>query len=419
MTAARSPFSDQDLIALAGERSGDLLATTQRLVRANSETPPSDTRAVAAIAAEALQAIDGVEVRTLTSEAPVTNVVARLAGGLGGKRLVLSGHLDTYPIGARADWTTDPLGGAIIDGRLYGRGSADMKGGCAALIGTVALFAQRMRPFPGEIVLALAGDEERMGELGTQWLIEHVPEVAGDGVIVADVGGPQSVRLGEKGMLWLDLVATGRQAHGAHVHAGTNAIDRLVDALTALRALEALPASPPAEAGAVMREAAARPGADGAAARRTMAKVSVNTGVIGGGTSANLVPAHAEASLDIRVPLGVTLAAVRAEVARCLRAHEGLRARETRAYEATWTAPDSEIAAAVLSAAGTVLARPAFFDMRVGGSDARLWRRAGFDTVVNGLSAQNLGAPDEHFAADELATLAAIHALAARRFLGA
>lgn len=419
MGGARQKPSDDALLALAHERASNVLRITERLVRQNSETPPSDTRAVAAIAEAELKGIDGVEVSVLTSEPPVTNLVARLAGGSPGKRLVLSGHLDTYPIGNAADWQTEPLGAQTIDGRLYGRGSADMKGGCAELIETLKLFAQHMRPFPGEIVLALAGDEERMGELGTQWLIDHVREVQADGVIVADVGGPSSIRLGEKGMLWLDVEAAGRQAHGAHVHAGSNAIDKLVDALHRLRQLETLPVNTPDEAGAVLEAAAAVPGADDAAARATMQRVTVNTGTIGGGINANLVPPRATAGLDIRIPLGVSLSTLRGALQTLLNDEDDVEATETRAYEATWTSLRSEIATATLEGASAALMRPAYFDMRIGGSDARLWRRAGFDTVVNGLSAFNLGGPDEHLLVAELAKLTAVHALSARRFLGA
>lgn len=411
--------SDDDLIGFARSRRDALVSLTRELVRVPSETPPSDTAAVVAVARQALEDVPGLEIRVIESVAPVTNLLARLPGGLPGPRLILSGHLDTYPVGNRSAWTQDPFGGEIVDGRLYGRGSGDMKGGCAALMETVRIFARHMRPFPGEILLVLAGDEERMGELGTQWLIDNVPEVSGDGVIVADVGGPAIPRLGEKGMLWVELAAEGRQAHGAHVHAGSNAVDAMVDALCALRQLETLPASPPPEAVSVMSSAAGREGADGPEARRTMGRVTVNVGTFRGGVSPNLVPANAEAALDIRIPLGVSVGELREALAQIMARHPSVRWRETRAYEATWTDAASPVARGVLEAADAVCGGEAFFDMRVGGSDSRLWRRAGFPTVCHGLTAINLGAPDECCVIDELATLTAAQCLAARRFLGA
>ncbi len=382
----------------------DLVAVTQALVRLDTQTPPSATGSAAALAARLLAGAPGLRVRIVESEPPVVNLVAELDGGLPGPRTILSGHLDTYPIGDPADWTTDPLGGAITDGRLYGRGSADMKGAVAVLIALTREMAGR-RPFRGSVVLALAGDEERMGELGTQWLIDHAPEIRGDGVLVADVGGPACVRLGEKGMLWLEIEATGRQAHGAHVHAGENALDRLIDALIALRGLEALSPSPPPDAVAVMAAAAHVPGADGAEARRTMGRLTVNLGVASGGVSSNLVPSSARAGVDVRIPLGLSCAEVEAAARAILAAFEGVSWRVTRRYEPTWTRADAPLSVAARDAVSRAIGRAAWFDMRIGGSDARLWRRAGFDCVAIGLTPFNLGAPDEHCLVSELEAL--------------
>ena len=411
-------LDDGALIAIARSRADALAESTARLVRINSQTPPSATRPVAEAAAAMLADAPGVTLNLYESEPPVTNLVARLEGGRPGPRLLLNGHLDTYPIGDRTDWTHDPLGGEFADGRLYGRGSADMKGGIAALIETVRLYAERMRPFPGEIVLALAGDEERMGEFGTQWLIDHVPEVRGDGVLVADAGGPSALRLGEKGMVWVDLAAEGLQAHGAHVHAGTNAIDQLVDALLDLRAIESMPVRAPADAAGVMEAATAFPGADGPAARATMKRVTVNVGTVSGGVSSNLVPPRASAGLDIRIPLGLTVHDIEDSIRKRLSHRPGLSWNVTRRYEPTWTPISAPIANACLSAARQVLDGSAWADMRIGGSDARLWRRAGMEAVVLGPTPHNLGAPDENIETKELWRLLAIYSLAATNFLG-
>lgn len=407
-----------DFLETTARASADrVLTMTQAMVRIDSQTPPSDTRAMVDLISGWLSDIPGVTFNRYVSEHPIENLVARLEGGLPGKRLILNGHLDTYPIGVTEHWTQDPLGGEVIDGQLYGRGSADMKGADAALIECLRIFSKHMRPFPGEIVLVLGGDEERMGELGAQWLIDHVPEVQGDGVIVADVGGLSAARLGEKGMLWLALEAAGRQAHGAHVHAGENAADKLIDALIDLRQLETLIPAPASEALNVMEAAAKIEGADGPTARQTMQKVTVNLGNINGGISSNLVPSSATAGLDIRIPLGLSAVAVQAAAAELLHKHSCVTWTTERLYEPTWTDSSSKVAQACRNAAAEVIGTPAWFDMRIGGSDARLWRRAGFETVVLGLTPYNLGAPDEHLRIDELGPLTAIYCLAAQRFL--
>lgn len=395
-----------------------MIEVARELVQCDSQTPPSDTRTAAEIAIKYLTRIPGVSISRHESVWPIMNVVAHLRGGRPGRRLILSGHLDTYPIGDHAAWSVAPLGGELVDGRVYGRGSADMKGGIAALIAVMAAFGECSPEFPGELVLALAGDEESMGELGTQWLIDNVPLVRGDAVIVADVGSPAIVRIGEKGMVWAEVEAEGTSAHGAHLHRGVNAIDRLMQALDEIRRAVALSPKPSPE---VLRTiAAAQPlseplGGPGEAAILQM--VTVNLGTVQGGISANLVPDKASASLDIRIPMGISVSEVETALHKAIGKLNGVRLNITRRYEPTWTSPGEPIVRAGLEAASEVLEHDVAANMRIGGSDARLWRRAGIPTIVAGLTPHNLGAPDEFFEVSELAPLAAIHALTAAKFL--
>ena len=419
MTSGHAYEALFDPVAKAYEAQPLLVELTQALVRADSQTPPSDTRRTAEIAIGFIAGLPGINIARHPSEPPVMNVVARIVGGLPGPRLVLSGHLDTYPIGERARWSVDPLGGEIRDGRLYGRGSADMKGGVAVLLYVMKAFAELGRPFPGELVLALAGDEESMGELGTQYLIDTVPEVRGDAVIVADVGSLSIVRCGEKGMIWLDVTAQGRSAHGAHVHRGDNAIDSLLACLTRLKSIEALPVVLPVH---VARTMAAAEGLSeplgGAGERAVMSRITVNIGHIDGGLSANLVADRAMAQArhppadgnDRRVRRG-------RDQTHHGRPPAGPPHRDA-ALRADLDGSRPRHRAGVSPAAGKVLQQSVCANMRVGASDARLWRRAGIPTVVCGLTPHNLGAPDEYLDIAELPRLAAIHLSAAAQFLG-
>ncbi|WP_213773722.1 M20/M25/M40 family metallo-hydrolase [Bradyrhizobium sp. dw_78] len=387
-----------------------VVSMTATLVRERSETPPSDTRAVRDAALRLLQTIPGIEIVSLHMAAhPVANLVARLAGGQPGRRLIFSGHLDTYPVGDERQWTRPPYLAETHDGFLYGRGSCDMKGGIAASIMAMRLLAEQAMPFPGEIVLVLAGDEESMGELGTQAVIDSIPECRGDAVIVPDVGSPNVLRIGEKGMIWLRLEVAGKASHGAHTHRGVNAVDTLISALAELKALEALRIDPAHPAVRVMDEAAhiSEP-LGGAGEKETMSRVTVNIGRIGGGVSPNLVPGTAWADLDIRIPVGVSVAEVEKRINAHLLAFPSVSADITRRYEATWTNADDPIVLSARAAAQDVLDAEVVVNMRVGASDARLWRRAGMPTIVCGLTPYNLGAPDEKLDMSELPILTAL-----------
>ena len=396
----------------------ELVALTRRLVAAASPNPPGDVTAAAAVAAAFLGTIEGAAVERFEPKPGIVNLVARVAGGRPGRRLVFNGHLDTFPIGEELGWSVPPLGGVLADGRLYGRGVSDMKGGVAASLVAARALAEQRASWPGEIVLTLAGDEENMGSLGTRWLLDNVPQALGDAKICGDVGSPMVVRFGEKGLLWIEIEATGVPAHGAHVHKGVNAIDRLRAALDALKRPETLPVDAPSAVSAAIAGAkdVSEP-LSGVGEAETLQRVTVNIGTIEGGISANLVPASAAAKADIRLPVGVTTDAVEARLRDWLGAIDGVSWRVIRRYEPRYTDPDHEIVRCVTDAAHEVLGTRPVVNMRVGGSDARLYRMDGVPSVVFGCTPFNMGGPDENILVEELVAVAEVHALAAFDFL--
>jgi acetylornithine deacetylase/succinyl-diaminopimelate desuccinylase-like protein len=394
-----------------------LIETTQKLVSVASPNPPGDVTAIAEMAMSLLQTIDGVSIARHETAPGIVNLVAVIPGAGPGRRLIFNGHLDTFPVG-EGQWTVPPLGGILKDGRIYGRGVSDMKAGLAATITAVRILARLRDRWRGELVVTFAGDEENMGSLGTRWLLEHVPEAKGDGMLCGDVGSPMVVRFGEKGLCWVELEARGYPAHGAHVHKGHNAIDRLRRALDGLKRLESLPVEAPgAVTSAIAAAKSVSEALSGDGEAETLQRVTVNIGTIEGGVSPNLVPAQARAAADIRLPVGVSLEAVEAALHLELDACEGVTWRIIRAYPPSFTPPDHEIVRRTVAAATKVFGEAPVANMRVGASDARLYRMFGVPSVVFGCTPFNMGAPDEYILVDELIAVAKVHTLAALGFL--
>ncbi len=401
-------------------RSDDrLLELTTGLVQTPSENPPGDTRAIAAHLESVLKPL-GADVRVVAGEATMPNIVAVTRGRRPGRRLVFNGHLDTFVVGDRARWSVDPLGGVVRDGRVYGRGVSDMKGGMAASLLAFELLHQRRDDWAGELVLTLASDEETMGRWGTAYLLETVDEARGDAMICGDAGSPMVIRLGEKGLLWLRLTARGRAAHGAHVHLGDNAIERLTEALHRLTELRRLPvATPPAIAAAIAeaREVSERTAGKGEA--EVLTSVTVNTGLIVGGSKVNLVPDQAAAEVDVRLPVGVSVETVLGEARRLAGGVPGVTLEVLQRYEPNWTDPGHEIFQRLRRNAEEVSGRRPVVTMRVGASDSRLYRLAGIPSAVYGPTPYNMGAPDEYIMVEDLTLVARVHALTALDFLTA
>ncbi|MDB5378568.1 MAG: putative vacuolar carboxypeptidase Cps1, partial [Rubritepida sp.] len=380
------------LAAVTARREG-IVDATLRLIAAPSPNPPLDSRAAASVAAALIrEAVPGCPIEVIETGDDIVNLVAVLKGRAPGRRVVLSGHLDTYPVLEELSWTVDPLKGTVRDGRIYGRGACDMKGGIAASIATFATLAEHRAHWSGEVVLALSGDEESMGERGAKWLLENRPEVRGDATLIADVGSPDVLRFGEKGFLWFEMEAQGKPAHGAHVHLGENAIERLMGALQALSGLRELPfTAPPAITAAIAKAAPVSEVLAGAGESATLNAVTVNIGQIEGGISPNLIPATARARGDIRLPVGATCAQAEAFLHAALDPLPGIAWRIMRRIEPSFTDPEHELVRLAAAAAAEVRGKAPAVNMRVGGSDARLFRAAGLPTIVYGPTPFGMG----------------------------
>ena len=168
-------MADYDAAALKflHDRRDELFEFTRALVAIPSVNPPGDERAVAQAVVQRLNelGLPDVEVKAKTPERP--NVFCRLRGTGGGPTLMLSGHLDTKPIGDRSRWLTDPLKPEIIDGKLYGLGVGDMKAAVAAMVYAAAALRATAAPLKGDLLLAFTADEEAGSAFGADYLVEE------------------------------------------------------------------------------------------------------------------------------------------------------------------------------------------------------------------------------------------------------
>jgi acetylornithine deacetylase/succinyl-diaminopimelate desuccinylase family protein len=171
-------------------------------------------------------------------------VVATLPGSGAGRSLAFNGHLDVVPVGDGSAWSEDPFAGAVVDGRLYGRGATDMKGGIAAAMWAVKLvLEQGFRP-RGDVSFHVVTDEEVVGN-GTREIVERAP--AADVTLSLE---PTELRLcaAEGGLVHFRIEVEGVEAHAStrylSVHAGgksgggVNAIEKTVKIIVALQELE-------------------------------------------------------------------------------------------------------------------------------------------------------------------------------------
>ena len=410
--------SRQDFLGRVTECRERVIELCRELVTISSENPPGDTGPLADAIAAMLADVPGVTVERIVAKEPAVNLVARLAGGRPGRRLVFNGHLDTFPVGDAGLWTMPPLGGEVRDGCMYGRGVSDMKAGVAAALLTVILLADFRDAFGGEAVLTFVGDEETGGTWGTQYLLDNVPAASGDAMINGDAGSPSVMRFGEKGQMWIEVTATGRSNHAAHVHLGVNAIERLTAALGGLAALRDIDCPiPEGIRAAIVAAKSISEDISGAGEAETLQSVTLSLGVIEGGSSVNIIPDHARALCDIRFPPGLTVEGMTKAVTDILAGHEGVGFEVLAATDSCWSDPSHEIFRLAAANSTDVLGLEAASNMRVGMSDARFYRQRGVPTLGYGAAPHNMGGPDEYITLDDLYAVFYVHAMTAFDYL--
>jgi succinyl-diaminopimelate desuccinylase len=171
----------------------------------------------------------------------VPNLVATV--GEGRPHLVLSGHLDTVPPGDPTRWSVPPFAGVVRDGRLFGRGAADMKSGVAAMIAGAARHLARRGLPRGRLSLFLTGDEEGPAIDGSARLVAWAVErgMPPDACLVGEPTSRERLgdlaKIGRRGSLTARLTVRGRQGHTAYPQRADNAAHRMVRLLGALLAL--------------------------------------------------------------------------------------------------------------------------------------------------------------------------------------
>lgn len=162
------------------------------------------------------------------------NVIGILKGTGGGRSIILNGHIDVVPIGDRKQWKHDPFSGEIIDGRLYGRGATDMKGGNVSLLLAISAIRALGIPLKGDVIFQSVIEEES-GGAGT--LAAILRGYRADAAIIPE---PTNLKIFPKqqGSLWFRLLVKGRAAHGGTRYEGVSAIEKALVVINQIKELE-------------------------------------------------------------------------------------------------------------------------------------------------------------------------------------
>jgi acetylornithine deacetylase len=338
---------------------------------------------------EAYLAEHGVQSELFFNEEGTKANLFATIGPLKSGGVVLSGHTDVVPVDGQA-WTVDPFQMTEKDGRLYGRGTADMKGFIASVLAAVPTFVQRLLLTP--VHLAFSYDEE-IGCLGVRPMLAELEKRPFKPRLCL-IGEPTELKpvLGHKGKLAMRCEVRGAACHSAYAPYGVNAIEYAAQLIGRL---------------GVIGEQLAHP--DHHDQRFDPPFSTVQTGVIKGGRALNIVPAECEFDFEVRAlpdfdaqDVADQLQAYAQEhllpKMRAVQADTDIRLRPLSAYPGLATPPESE-AARLLA----LLSNSSEFGTVAFGTEGGLFDQAGIPTVVCGPGSMDQGhKPDEFIALEQL-----------------
>ena len=229
--AAATSLLDR-LFARIDAMEGELVALTQELVRIPTVNPPGEAyEPCARLVGErlrrwgyAVEYLRGEGERGDSAAYPRTNVIGRVEGARGGPTIHFNSHIDVVEAGE--GWSVDPFGALLQDGRIYGRGTCDMKGGMAAsMIAVEAILAEGIA-FPGAFEVSGTVDEESGGFAGVGYLAKkgYFSKPRVDYVVIPEPLHKDCVCLGHRGVWWAEVETLGRIAHGSMPYLGISAI---------------------------------------------------------------------------------------------------------------------------------------------------------------------------------------------------
>lgn len=249
----------------------------KKLVSVKTVNPPGNEIELKSIIIDAAKKIGG-KLEIIEGKKGRANFVIKIGKGL--PSIGFFPHLDTVPAGD--GWKTDPFEPVIKNGKLFARGAADSKGNFASSWAAIKLFLDRNKRFRGTIYLVGFADEETGSTWGSHYLLKKGFKV--DYAIVPDGGYIDKIITGEKGVIRLRFKSFGKQAHGSSPERGINAVENLIKFINKFNQIK-------------FENISFHEAFDG---------ITKNIGTIKGGHAVNIVPAYAEAEIDIRIPLGVT-----------------------------------------------------------------------------------------------------------------
>jgi len=423
----KASIQEEQIIRAAESVLDEAVEFTREMIRIPTVNPPGDfyedgARCIGRWLEKAGFTAEYITAEGLAEHTPAhprVNVIGRRKGSSAGKTLHMNGHFDVVPAGG--GWTKDPFGAEVADGRIYGRGTCDMKGGIAAAVFAAEALRRAGVETAGTLEISGTVDEESGGYAGVAYLCK-TGRVTAENTHFAIIPEPLNVDricVGHRGVYWFDVVTHGRIAHGSMPYLGHSAIDDMGAILEAIRT-ELQPR--------LAQRTTKVPVVPELSRHATLNVNTVSGGQVGQDVQSPCVADRAHAIFDRRFLLEEGFETTKKEIQDLLDSVAsrvpGLRydLSDRMVVHPTATPEDSPVTRSLQSAITTVLGKEAQIIASPGTYDQKHFDRIGNipHTVAYGPGVLDLAhQPDEWVGIDDLKNSIAVLALATVKLLNA
>jgi len=409
-------LSFEELMQKADESADEVAELCSSLVQFNSAHPTARTDHCVEYIKNYFDTY-GIENEVHSCNDLKPNIVAKV-GPSTGRKILWVGHLDVVPEGKPEMWKYPAYSGEVTDdGYVWGRGTSDMKGACAAAMVSARLLNE-VENLKHRVEFWFTADEEIGGGDGARWLAQS-GRLKGDVCIIGDGngGGPNnpSIDMGCKGSLGTKLIAKGKTAHGSTPYLGDNAISKLIKVIPWVEKIGDYKLELPDELDeAVESSVRYYMGTQNLDTEEKMNDAkklfnypTVTCNIISGGVKNNVVPDYAEATFDIRLPPGSKTVKVKERIEELVKeagvagVSVEVRASETAGY---YVSPYTNFSKQLASVVERVTEGNPVFKILTGGTDAIPIKKytgiqcLGYGTSLIGMAHQ----PDERVTIENL-----------------
>ncbi|OME57256.1 hypothetical protein BSK61_09305 [Paenibacillus odorifer] len=390
------------------------------LVKCETPSPPGDTREAMAMVQSYLD-IEGLPYRQVNAKDTMPNIISSVQMPSEGRHLMFNGHLDVLPAGDEPGWTDDPWSGKIVNGRVWGRGTSDMKAGVTAMLFAYTYLSQLRDQLKGKLSLTIVSDEETGYGRGTGFMFEQIEsEMEADCVLSAEPSGTDAISFASKGYMQFSVRVATRGAISGYPNESKSSIRIATDIIRDLDELEGIEVDVPSSITDILSNPQRREQYNesrGEGAAEILPLITVNVGTIEGGNSPSVISPDCIFSVSVVLPVGADPYTIFSKARDIVSRYPEAEIKLEGVDSADVSDPDSEMARILQETVEDLGWNKPVLVPDVAISDCRYWRYRGTPAFWYGPDGSNCSAANESVSIKELLHLVRTHALAATQYL--